>query len=259
MNDVINTTSFKEDIAIIKDTTTKIFLVAGKILQGIQDNKKYKEAGYKTFSEAVITELGLNKSRAYQLIDAAVAYENVHNCGQNIPLNEAQLRPIVKLLPEQQMDIWQEVAQNKVPTAKEVQEAVNRKYKKEKSTKKVVPMSTVIDTTKYITIVEHRAILEKTIADYEEVIATLSDDLKQRVVLFEEKTGKGTKREAVITFISYWLKDHPNNFRNTVLLSENLVNKTLFTLFEAVRSEYKASIPPSAWDKNIIEAEYIDG
>ena len=75
MNELINTTTFQEDIAIIKDSTTKVFLVSGKILQGIQDNKKYKESGYKTFAEAVKSELGLDKPYAYRLMSAAKAYE----------------------------------------------------------------------------------------------------------------------------------------------------------------------------------------
>ena len=75
MNELQKITTFQEDISVIKEATTKVFLVSGKILQGIQDNKKYKESGYKTFAEAVKSELGLDKPYAYRLMSAAKAYE----------------------------------------------------------------------------------------------------------------------------------------------------------------------------------------
>ena len=251
MNELIKATTFQEDIATIKDVTTKVFLVAGKILQGIQDNKKYKEVGYKTFTEAVQAELGLNKSRAYQLIDAAIAYENVHNCGQNIPLNEAQLRPIVKLLPEQQVEIWQEVAKDRVPTAKEVQEAVNRRLGKSVSVKKTkVPMATVVDTTKYITIEEHEAILMKVISDFEEVIRVLTEEKEP---LKPEEKSTLIKRQTAYNFV----KERGNEFQTRALLNDNLVNADLYRIFSKVRETYKLSTPPPAWDTDIINATGI--
>lgn len=132
MKDLAVVTTFEEDISTIKDITTKAFLVTGSILSTIQEDKKYKEVGYKTFAEAVEVELGLNKSRAYQLIDASVAYHNLSTIVDFLPTAESQLRPIAKLLPEQQIEVWKEVAKDKVPTAKEVQEIVNTKFPKEK-------------------------------------------------------------------------------------------------------------------------------
>ena len=128
--------TFQEDIALIKDATTKVFLISGKILQNIQKDKKYKESGYATFEEAIEVELGMKKSQAYRLIDAAIAYENLSPIGEILlPTSESQIRPIAKLPIQEQIAVWQEVAKNKVPTAKEVQEYVNANFKKDKNKK----------------------------------------------------------------------------------------------------------------------------
>lgn len=144
---VADNTTFEQDITTIKDVTTKAFLITGKLLQNIHAGKKYKDAGYKTFKEAVECELDLKQSRAYQLMDAVVVYENFHNCGTFLPTKEAQVRPLTKLNPEQQLEIWQEVAKDKVPTAKEVSEAVKKLkgYSSVSPTKKSVKAEKLID------------------------------------------------------------------------------------------------------------------
>ena len=269
MNELINTTTFQEDIAIIKDSTTKVFLVSGKILQGIQDNKKYKEAGYKTFAEAVKIELGLDKPQAYRLMSAASAYENLVPIGTNLPTSESQLRAISKLPAPEQLEIWQEVAKDKVPTAKEVQEYVNKKYPKEKKVKVVkdivVDNITTIDTTKYITIEEHNKIIleyEKAcMADVERLLNEILE-LKNKLNLFEntvsiiERTPEKSTllpRQIVYDFI----KQKGNTIQCHALKSDNLTNEKLYSLFVKVRDDYKTSTPPPAWDTSVTTATGI--
>ena len=273
MNELQKITTFQEDIAIIKDSTTKVFLVAGKILQGIQDNKKYKEVGYKTFAEAVNVELGMKRSNAYELIDAAKTYEILSGVPDIFPENKlptavSQIRPMIKLLPEQLVEVWQEVAKDKVPTAKEVQEVVNIKFPKEK--KPNVPKTTsvdnsTIDTTKYITIEEHN----KIILEYEKAcmsdVERLSKELfevKNRLSIFESNPNisntapeKSTllPRQIVYDFI----KQKGNTIQCHALKSDDLSNDKLYSIFVKVRDDYKTSTPPPAWDMIIINATGI--
>ena len=75
MNELINTTTFQEDIAIIKDSTTKVFLVSGKILQGIQDNKKYKEVPKHKHKRA----LALTSRKLVRLIFGLLTKEKLYS------------------------------------------------------------------------------------------------------------------------------------------------------------------------------------
>ena len=268
MNELINTTTFQEDIAIIKDSTTKVFLVAGKILKGIQDSKKYKEVGYKTFAEAVESELGLKKTQAYCLIDAAKSYEILSaSGGQFLPTSERQLRPVSKLIPEQQIEIWQEVAKDKVPTAKEVQEYVNKKYPKEKKVKVVndivVNNSTTIDTTKYITIEEHNKIIleyEKACTEDIDRLMKENSELKSKLQFFEKDFIEPAPEKSTLLprqIIFDFVKAKGNTIQCQALKNDTLDNEKLFNIFVKVREDYKTSTPPPAWDIEIINTTGI--
>lgn len=136
MNELQKITTFEEDIAVIKDITTKSFLITGKILSNIQADKKYKTVGYKTFSDAIETELGLKRAHAYRLIEAARTYELLSPQGDILPTEETQIRYLTKLPDDEKVEVWKEVAKDKVPTAKEVKQAVNERLGKNNSTKK---------------------------------------------------------------------------------------------------------------------------
>jgi len=135
--ELMDGTTFQEDIAIIRDKMSSTFVEVGTVLKSIQEDEKYKTAGYATFKEAMKQELGLEESRAYQYIRAVQSYSLLYHGTVNHATTERQLRPIVKLLPDVQKEIWQEVAKDKVPTAKEVQAAVDRRFPKSNKTKKV--------------------------------------------------------------------------------------------------------------------------
>ena len=110
----------------------------------------------------------------------------------------------------------------------------------------------VVDTTKYITIEEHRAVLAKIIAEFEEVIATLSSPDVIVTAPVEELT-KGITRQKVYEFV----QKYGNEIQCTVLKDEHLTNEKLFKVFVKVRDQYKAATPPPAWDMDIVNAEFI--
>ena len=287
MKDLVKVTTFEEDILVIKDSTTKVFLVTGKILKGIQDNKKYKEAGYKTFAEAVKVELGLEKRNAYYLIGAASVYENVNYCSQNLPTSETQLRPMAKLSAPKQVEVWQEVAKDKIPTAKEVQTYVNEKFPKEKkATKKV----SIVDTTNNnstinITTIENctncfaheaeNAALKIRVKELNDTITTLLPyadqviELEEKLrLLYEEPVSKindsfvaasvvkipnSISREKAFALV----KKYGNEIQSTILKKDGLTNEDLFKVFIKVREQYKSTTPPPAWDEEIINADFI--
>ena len=93
------------------------FVAVGNALTEIRDNRLYRNENGRTF-EGYCTEFwDICSRRAYQLIDAANAVENVNNCSQNdaqlseiiIPQNEAQARELAKLPPEEQPVVWKRV------------------------------------------------------------------------------------------------------------------------------------------------------
>lgn len=86
----------------------KAFWEIGQALNQIRDKRLYRE-NYKTFEEYCITRWEMCRRSAYQLISAAMVVENVRNCAQILPLNEAQARPLTALPPEQQREAWAKV------------------------------------------------------------------------------------------------------------------------------------------------------
>lgn len=258
--------SFYDRIKLYCEVEAKSFYLRGKILQSIKEDKCYKEAGYKTFEKAVKDILDISRSFAYKIMDATATYEFLStNWQQNLPTTESQIRPLIGLEPEQQVSVWQEVAKDRVPTAKEVQEAVNRRLGKSVSVKKTkVPMATVVDTTKYIDIVLYEQAQER-IKELQNVIDTLLPYIDKVVELEEKVKAFGSeplkpeekstliKRQTAYNFV----KERGNEFQTRALLNDNLVNADLYRIFSKVRETYKLSTPPPAWDTDIINATGI--
>jgi hypothetical protein len=128
-----------------------------------------------------------------------------------------------------------------------------------------VPM---VDSTILLLIQEHnqyvKELLEAVKVDSDKFINRIYE-LEEELKLYKkdvivpavvEKLNVGIAREKVSDFI---LKYGEGMQCRAVERKDSLSNKELFGIFCVVRERYKASIPPSAWDKNIIEAEYIDG
>lgn len=84
------------------------FVEVGAALAEIRDSKLYR-ASHDTFEAYCKERWGMSKPRAYQLIEAATTVETVSTIVDlPLPQNEAQVRPLSRLKPEQQREAWQE-------------------------------------------------------------------------------------------------------------------------------------------------------
>ncbi|MBC1236262.1 MULTISPECIES: hypothetical protein [Nostoc] len=109
----------------------RAFFEAGKALAELRDRRLYRST-HSTFEEYCKDRFGYNRSRSYQLIDAAVVVDNLHKCPQIVdilPTAEGQVRPLTKLETQQQQEVWQaavEKAGGKVPTGRIVKDVVQQ-------------------------------------------------------------------------------------------------------------------------------------
>lgn len=91
-----------------------------------RDNRLYKE-DYDTFEEYCREKWGFNSSRARQLISGIEVADNLKSVTEVTLLKEFQIRPLIKLPPEQQREVYQEAVKTapggKV-TAKHVEKAL---------------------------------------------------------------------------------------------------------------------------------------
>lgn len=106
------------------------FIEVGSALKVICDKKLYRET-YDSFDKYVSQKWGLEKSRAYQLINACEVRQNLSTIvdEKDIPKNEAQLREVSKAPEEKQAEVVQianEVAksENRNTTASDYRNAV---------------------------------------------------------------------------------------------------------------------------------------
>lgn len=125
------------------------FVAVGKALAEIREKELSWKAYGLTFEEYARNIFDISRPQAYRYIGAAEVMENVSNWRQSfceageqlmLPMNEAQIRPLVGLSPEEQCGAWDMV----ISTAKEgkitanlVTEAV-AKLKNKSITKKTV-------------------------------------------------------------------------------------------------------------------------
>jgi len=71
-------------------------------------NRLYRKT-HETFEAYCKDRWEMGRSTAYQYIDSVKVVENVRNCGQTLPANERQTRPLVRLEPELQKEAWTKV------------------------------------------------------------------------------------------------------------------------------------------------------
>ncbi len=85
----------------------RAFFEAGKALAELRDRRLYRST-HGTFEEYCKDRFGYNRSRFYQLIDAAAVVDNLHKCPPFVdilPTAEGQVRPLTKLETEQQQEV----------------------------------------------------------------------------------------------------------------------------------------------------------
>jgi len=111
----------------------RTFVQVGHALTEIRERKLYRmKAG--SFERYCKELFDIAKSRVHQLMDAAEVVENFHNCGsfsdghQLLPINEAQVRPLAKLDPDQQVAVWK-AALDSAPNGKVTASHVNKVVK----------------------------------------------------------------------------------------------------------------------------------
>lgn len=104
------------------------FVDVGKALATIQRDRLYRGEKYQTFEAYCRERWQYGKSHAHRLIGAAQVVEHLSPIGDtmSLPLNEAQVRPLIGLDPEDQRKAWQaavEQAAGKSVTARLVRKA----------------------------------------------------------------------------------------------------------------------------------------
>jgi len=109
----------------------RAFYQAGAALRQLRDRRLYRST-HRNFEDYCRDRFGYNRSRSYQLIDAAVVVDNLKKCPQfvdKLPKSESQCRPLTKLTPQQQQQAWNSLLEETggaIPTGKEVKGIVER-------------------------------------------------------------------------------------------------------------------------------------
>ncbi|MCL6749746.1 hypothetical protein KBT16_01620 [Nostoc sp. CCCryo 231-06] len=105
---------------------------AGKALMELRDRRLYRST-HRTFEDYCRDRFGYSRRQPYLLMDAAVVFDNLlEKCDpldHILPTSERQVRPMTKLEPHQQQEVWLaavEVAGGKVPTGRIVKDVVQR-------------------------------------------------------------------------------------------------------------------------------------
>ncbi|WP_242056147.1 hypothetical protein [Nostoc flagelliforme] len=108
----------------------RAFFEAGKALAELRDRRLYRST-HKTFEEYCRDHFGHSRRQSYLLMDAAVVFDNLlEKCDpldHILPTNERQIRPMTKLEPQEQQEVWLtavELAGGKVPTSRIVKDVV---------------------------------------------------------------------------------------------------------------------------------------
>jgi hypothetical protein len=120
----------KELVTCINDNI-KNFCKIGCALKEICDKRLYREIS-DTFEKFCREHLGISRAYAYKQISAAKVINNLKKMSPNgdIPINEAQVRPLSKLEPNEQKLAWQYAidkarAGNRKVTSLDVSEGVD--------------------------------------------------------------------------------------------------------------------------------------
>lgn len=114
----------------------RAFYRAGCALRELRDRRLYRST-HKTFKEYCQDRFGFTRRRSDYLIGAAEVVDNLSGEPRQkrepmvliLPTSERQCRPLTKLEPEQQREIWHkavESSKGKVPSGKVVAELVAR-------------------------------------------------------------------------------------------------------------------------------------
>lgn len=88
-----------------------VFVDVGNALLEIRDSRLYRQ-NFPTFEAYCRERWGLSRPRAYQLLEAAEVVNNVSTIVDIAPATESQARPLTRLEPEVQREVWQELVES---------------------------------------------------------------------------------------------------------------------------------------------------
>ncbi|MEH2039223.1 hypothetical protein [Nostoc sp.] len=110
----------------------RAFFEAGKALTELRDRRLYRST-HKTFEDYCRDRFGHSRRQSYLLMDAAVVFDNLmEKCDPMdhiLPTNKRQVRPMTKLEPHQQHEVWVKAVEQsggKVPPARIVKNVVQQ-------------------------------------------------------------------------------------------------------------------------------------
>jgi hypothetical protein len=111
------------------------FVEVGSALLEIRDSRLYRDT-HATFEDYCRDKWAMSGSHAHRLVDAVKTIKNLKNSPiGELPTNEAQVRALTDLKPEQQREVWTEAAKtapNGKATAKHVRKTRERIAPKKK-------------------------------------------------------------------------------------------------------------------------------
>jgi hypothetical protein len=84
------------------------FYSVGKALKEIRDGRHYQTVAFTSFESYVRLRWDMGRSHAYRLIEAFTVIENLSPIGEQLPKNEAQVRPLTQLDPHSQRRVWRD-------------------------------------------------------------------------------------------------------------------------------------------------------
>lgn len=111
----------------VVETGLTVFTKVGNALLEIRDSRLYRQQ-FATFEAYCRERWGFERRQAYRLIDAAAAVSHVSNWTQTVPQTESQARPLTRLEPEVQREVWQDVVET-TPTEQITARVVEEKAK----------------------------------------------------------------------------------------------------------------------------------
>ncbi|MEG4804163.1 hypothetical protein QUB63_25140 [Microcoleus sp. ARI1-B5] len=119
-----------QELESIVEKGLQTFYEVGKALDEILVRKLYRET-HKTFEAYCLQKWNIARRTAYQFIEAAQVMENLCAIAHILPKKENQVRPLTKLSPELQIQIWQEAVEsspNGIPTGAAIKRLVEERF-----------------------------------------------------------------------------------------------------------------------------------
>jgi hypothetical protein len=119
-----------QELESIVEQGLQTFYEVGKAFNEIREKKLYRET-HKNFEAYCQEKWGMARRTAYQFIEAALVMENLCAIAHILPKKENQVRPLTKLPPELQIQIWQEAVEaspNGIPTGAAVKRLVEERF-----------------------------------------------------------------------------------------------------------------------------------